>query len=51
MSDEPETKSTPLEGSVIDTNWVDMETMIAEVEMDGETWYETYKFEIAEKTE
>lgn len=53
MSDnEPETRSEPIDGDVRDVHWVDMETVIVEVEHpdDGSIWSETYDFRTAEKT-
>jgi hypothetical protein len=48
-----ETQDTPINGSVVKTNWIDDGNLLAWVEdpETGETWCESYEFVEAEKVE
>jgi len=44
-----EIKQRPKNGEIVNTEWIDMENQLVDVEVDGETFREIYTFSSVEK--
>lgn len=44
----PEIKQVPKNGEIVNTEWIDMENYLVDVEVDGETFREIYTFSSVE---